>query len=446
MFRTVLIANRGEIAVRIIRTCKELGIKTVAVFSEADRTSRHVALADQAVCIGPAQSAKSYLDVANVVAAAAISGAEAIHPGYGFLAENSRLPWACREQGIAFVGPSPEVMERLADKVRARRELAAAGLPVVPGSDATATLTVAQECARELGYPLMLKAAAGGGGRGLRILRDAAELTRFYPLARAEAESAFGDGRLYLERYLERARHIEIQLLVDGHGKSVHLGERDCSIQRRHQKLLEESPSPAMSGARRHKLSALAGRAARAAATLGYRNAGTMEFLMDEQGGFYFIEMNTRLQVEHAVTEATHGIDLVQLQLAIAAGEPLPAAIPTSHGHAIECRINAEDPAEDFAPRAGLVDEFVPPGGPGVRVDTHVFAGYRIPPFYDSLLAKVIVYGLDRAAAVARMRRALEEFTIRGVSTTIPFHLRLLSDPHFLAGQADTTYVERMAA
>ena len=446
MFKKVLIANRGEIAVRIIRSCKELGIPTVAVFSEADRDSRAVKLADEAVCIGPPASAKSYLNIPNIISAATITGADAIHPGYGFLAENSYLAEICKDMHITFVGPGAEVMERLADKVRAREEMAAAGLPIIPGSErATRGLAEAEHTARELGYPVMVKASAGGGGRGLRVVRTPEELARVYPTAQAEAESAFGNGELYLERYLERARHIEIQILVDRHGSAVHLGERDCSIQRRHQKLVEESPSPAVSDELRASMGSLA---AKAAAQVGYTNAGTMEFLVDAKGKFYFMEINTRIQVEHPVTEAVYGLDLVKLQLAIAAGEKLhlKQADLKPNGHAIECRVNAEDPARDFAPEAGLVTEFVPPGGPGIRVDTHVYQGYRVPPFYDSLLAKVIAHGRDRTESVARMRRALGEFTLSGIASSIPFHLKVLSDPVFLKGQADTTYVDKAAA
>ncbi|HVA24239.1 MAG TPA: acetyl-CoA carboxylase biotin carboxylase subunit [Chloroflexota bacterium] len=446
MFKKVLVANRGEIAVRIIRSCKDLGIATVAVFSEADRDSRAVKLADEAVCIGPPASAKSYLNIPNIISAATITGADAIHPGYGFLAENSYLAEVCKDVKITFIGPSAEVMDRMADKVRARDEMDKAGLPIIPGSEqATHGLADAEHTAREIGYPVMVKASAGGGGRGLRVVRGPEELARVYPTAQAEAESAFGNGELYIERYLERARHIEIQILVDNHGHAFHLGERDCSIQRRHQKLVEESPSPAVSDELRAKMGSLA---AKAAAQVGYTNAGTMEFLVDAKGRFYFMEINTRIQVEHPVTEAIYDVDLVKLQLAVAAGEKLPLkqADLKPSGHAIECRVNAEDPARDFAPDAGLVSEFVPPGGPGIRVDTHLFQGYRVPPFYDSLLAKVIAHGHDRAESVARMRRALEEFSIGGIKTSIPFHLKVLSDPVFLNGQADTTYVDKASA
>jgi len=443
MFKKLLVANRGEIAVRIIRSCKELGIPTVAIFSEADRDSRAVKLADEAVCIGPPASAKSYLNIPNIISAATITGADAIHPGYGFLAENSYLAEICRDMKITFVGPSAEVMDRMADKIRAREEMAKAGLPIIPGSEhATRGLSEAEHTARELGYPVMVKAAAGGGGRGLRVVRGPAELARVYPTAQAEAESSFGNGELYLERYLERARHIEIQILVDQHGNAFHLGERDCSIQRRHQKMIEESPSPAVSEELRAEMGSLA---ANAAAATGYTNAGTMEFLVDAKGRFYFMEINTRIQVEHPVTEAIYDVDLVKLQLAVAAGQKLTLkqAELKPRGHAIECRVNAEDPARDFAPEAGLVSEFVPPGGPGIRVDTHLFQGCRVPPFYDSLLAKVIAHGRDRVESVARMRRALEEFTVGGIKTSIPFHLKVLSDPVFLNGQADTSYVDK---
>lgn len=445
MFKKVLVANRGEIAVRIIRSCKELGIRTVAVFSEADRGSRPVTLADEAVCIGPPASSKSYLNIPNIISAATITGADAIHPGYGFLAENSYLAEICKDAGLTFIGPSAELMDRMADKVCAREEMARAGLPIIPGSErATRNLAEAEHTARELGYPVMVKASAGGGGRGLRVVRSGEELARVYPTARAEAESAFGSGELYLERYLQHARHIEIQVLVDEHGNAFHIGERDCSIQRRHQKLVEESPSPAVSAELRQEMGQ---RAAQAAAKIGYTNAGTMEFLVDAEGAYYFMEINTRIQVEHPVTEAIYDLDLVKLQLAVAAGEKLKLkqAELQPRGHAIECRINAEDPERDFAPQAGVVSEFVPPGGPGIRVDSHLFSGYRVPPFYDSLVAKIIAHGRDRAEAIARMRRALHEFTITGIKTSIPFHLRVLDDPVFLNGQADTTYVDKAA-
>ncbi|MHB8620052.1 MAG: acetyl-CoA carboxylase biotin carboxylase subunit [Chloroflexota bacterium] len=444
MFSKVLVANRGEIALRIIRSCKELGVKTVAVFSEADRESRPVQVADEAVCIGPAASGKSYLHIPNIISAATITGADAIHPGYGFLAENSSFAEICDRMGLCFIGPPPRTMERLADKVRAREHMAKAGLPVIPGSgQSAASLSDAQAMARDLKYPVMLKAAAGGGGRGLRIIRGPEELTRVYPIAQAEAESAFSDGQLYLERYLEQARHVEIQVLVDAHGGAFHLGERDCSIQRRHQKLIEESPSPAVSPKLREKMGHLA---ARAAVAVGYRNAGTMEFLVDVHGNFYFMEINTRIQVEHPVTEMVYGVDLVKLQLLIASGERLSMrqADLRPVGHAIECRVNAEDPAHNFSPQAGDLRRFIVPGGPGIRVDSHAFQGYRVPPFYDSLLAKVIAFGQDRTEAIARMRRALNEFAIEGVATTVPFHLRVMDDPVFLEGRADTSYVDNL--
>ncbi|HEX6512205.1 MAG TPA: acetyl-CoA carboxylase biotin carboxylase subunit [Chloroflexota bacterium] len=446
MFKKVLIANRGEIAVRVIRSCKELGIATVAVFSEADRDSRAVRLADEAVCIGPPPASRSYLNIPNIISAAGITGADALHPGYGFLAENSYLAEICRENGITFIGPGAEVMDRLADKVCAREEMRKAGLPVIPGSErATRSLAEAEHTARQLGYPMMLKASAGGGGRGLREVRSPEELARVYPTAQAEAESAFGSGELYLERYLEHARHVEIQVLVDHFGHAIHLGERDCSIQRRHQKLLEEAPSPAVSPELRQRMGSLA---AKAAAKVGYTNAGTLEFLVDGRGEFYFMEINTRIQVEHPVSEAVYDVDLIKLQLAIAAGEKLPLKQPDlkPRGHAVECRINAEDPERNFAPQTGVVSELVLPGGPGIRVDSHLFPGCHVPPFYDSLLAKVIAHGLDRAEAVARMRRALQEFTIGGLNTSIPFHLRVLDDPVFIDGHADTTYVDQTAA
>jgi acetyl-CoA carboxylase, biotin carboxylase subunit len=385
------------------------------------------------------------LNIPNIISAARMYGADAIHPGYGFLSENSYLAEICNEAGIVFVGPSAEVMDRLSDKVRAREEMAAAGLPIIPGSErAIRGLSEAEHIARELGYPIMVKASAGGGGRGLRVVHSPEDLARVYPTAQAEAESAFGNGELYLERYLEKARHIEIQILVDQQGNAYHMGERDCSIQRRHQKLVEESPSPAVSNELRQEMGK---RAAEAAAKVGYTNAGTMEFLVDSQGRFYFMEINTRIQVEHPVTEAVYDVDLVKLQLAVAAGQKLALkqAELKPRGHAIECRVNAEDPARDFAPEAGVITELLLPGGPGIRIDTHLFHGYHVPPFYDSLVAKVIAHGLDRAESIARMRRALEELTIGGIKTSIPFHLRVLSDPVFLEGRADTTYVDEAA-
>ncbi|MDE3074402.1 MAG: acetyl-CoA carboxylase biotin carboxylase subunit [Chloroflexota bacterium] len=444
MFRKMLVANRGEIAVRVLRACKELGIRTVAVFSEADRDSRAVQLADEAVCVGPAAGSKSYLNVPNILSAAHITGADAVHPGYGFLAENSYFVEACEQMGLAFIGPPAATMERLADKVRAREELAKAGVRVIPGSKgALRSLAEAERTAGQLHFPVMLKAAAGGGGRGLRIVRRADELARAFPIAQSEAVAAFGDGELYLESYLEQVRHVEIQVLVDRHGQAVHLGERDCSVQRRRQKLIEESPSPALTADLRSKMGGLA---ARAAAAIGYVNAGTLEFLVDGAGKFYFMEINTRIQVEHPVTEMAYGIDLVKLQIAVAAGEKLPfrQSDLRAQGHAIECRVNAEDPDHAFTPQSGTISEFVPPGGNGVRVDTHLSAGCRVTPFYDSLLAKVITHGRDRTEAIARMRSALEEFAITGVKTTIPFHLRVLSDPVFKDGRADTSYVERL--
>ena len=399
MFKKVLIANRGEIAVRVIRACKELGIPTVIAHSEADRDSLGVLLADESVCIGPPPSDKSYLNIANVVSAAKMLNADAIHPGYGFLAENAYLAEVCKEVGVTFIGPRPESIQAFSDKVSARNLMHKAKVPVVPGThEALLNVEQALVSARELGYPVMLKAVAGGGGRGMRTARDADELQRSFPIAQVEAQTHFGNGSLYLERLIERGRHVEIQIAADRYGKAVHLGERECSIQRRHQKMIEESPSPGLSAKLRQEMGRIA---AKGVASVGYENVGTVEFLLDQNGRFYFLEMNTRLQVEHPVTELVTGIDLVKLQIALAAGERLP--FDQQHvswsGHALECRVTAEDPARGFAPHAGHISSVHFPGGPWVRVDTHLFPGYTTPPYYDSLLAKIIVWGRDRAEA-----------------------------------------------
>ncbi len=445
MFSKLLIANRGEIALRIIRACRELGVGTVAVYSEADATSLHVQMADESVCIGPAPSIESYLKASRLISAAEIAGAEAIHPGYGFLAENASFAEMCERCGITFVGPTAEQISLMGDKVRARETAVAAGLPVVPGSETPlASAEEAVELGARIGYPVMLKASAGGGGKGMRLVASPADLGQAFGAASAEAMAAFGNPALYLERYISPARHVEIQLLGDQHGSVVHLGERDCSIQRRHQKLLEESPSPAMTPDLRARM----GEAAVALAqSVGYRGAGTVEFLLDREGNFYFMEMNTRIQVEHPVTEMVTGIDLLQAQIRVAAGDPLKMTQEDIdlRGHSIECRINAEDP-DTFVPSPGKVLDLRLPGGPGVRVDTHLYAGCTIPPFYDSLIAKLIVLGESRDEAIARMLRALEELVIDGVKTTAPLHKRILSSPEFRAGRVSTRFLESILA
>ncbi len=441
MFSKVLIANRGEIAVRIIAACRELGVATVAVHSEADIDCLHVKLADEAVCIGPAPSDGSYLNVTAVISAAEITGAEAIHPGYGFLAENSHFAEVTSECGLTFIGPSPAAMALMGNKSEARRTMAAAEVPIMPGSEgALGSLEEALVLAQEIGYPVILKASSGGGGRGMRLAFDDAELSAAFDTARNEADVAFGDPSVYLEKYLERPRHIEFQVLADGHGRVVHLGERECSIQRRHQKVLEEAPSLALTDVLRAEMGKAAVAATRAAK---YENAGTVEFLLAEDGSFYFMEMNTRIQVEHPVTELVTNVDLVKEQLLIASGEPM--SLPKRRqirpaGHAIEFRINAEDPAT-FVPSPGRIEHLSLPGGPGVRVDTHIYAGYTIPPNYDSLIAKLLVHGRDREEAMVRGRRALEMFQIEGIKTSIPLHLRILEDDDFRAGRFSTHFM-----
>lgn len=441
MFEKVLIANRGEIAVRIVRACQELGIRAVAAYSQADRDSLAVRLADEAVCIGPPAPARSYLNPSALISAALITGCDAIHPGYGFLSENPYFAEICAECKLTFVGPSPEAIRLMGDKAVARQTMRAAGLPVIPGSDGTLrSLDEALELARTIGYPVLLKAAAGGGGRGMRLVHDESELVRAFATARAEAEAAFGQGDLYMERYLTGMRHVEVQVLADHYGHAIHLGERDCSIQRRHQKIIEEAPSPVVSA----ELRAAIGEAAlRGVQAIGYTNAGTIEFLLGPDGRFYFMEMNTRIQVEHPVTELVTGLDLVKWQLRIAAGERLTVAQKDVRirGHAVECRINAEDPDRDFLPSAGEVEFYLPPGGPGVRIDSHLYAGYTPPGVYDSLLAKVITWGEDRAEALARMRRALSECIITGLTTTVPFQLVVLNDAAFQRGEFDLGFL-----
>jgi acetyl-CoA carboxylase, biotin carboxylase subunit len=439
VFRRVLIANRGEVAVRMVRACHELGIEAVAVYSTADRDSLHVQLADQAVHIGPPAAAQSYLNIPSLVAAATTTGCEAVHPGWGFLAENATFAAACEDNDLVFVGPRPESIEVMGDKIRAKEAAAAAGVPLVPGSDGAATFEQARALAGEVGFPLLLKAAAGGGGRGMRLVADAEELEPAYRTAAAEAQAAFSDGSLYVERAIVGARHVEIQVLGDGEGHVLTLGERDCSIQRRHQKLVEEGPSPAVTEEIR---AAMEDAARRATEALAYRGAGTIEFLLDAEGRFYFIEMNTRLQVEHPVTELLTGVDLAQGQLKVAAGEGLThEGRAELRGHAIELRINAEDPAHDFRPAPGTVTLFRPPLGPGVRVDTHVFDGYVIPPFYDSLVAKVIVWAEDRPAALRRALRALTEFELEGVPTTRNLAIDILASEQFASGDYSTAFL-----
>jgi len=442
MFKKILIANRGEIALRVICACRELGIKTVAVYSEADENSLHVRFADEDVCIGPARSADSYLSVPAVLSAAEITGADAIHPGYGFLSESAYLAEVCEACHIKFIGPAPNVIRLLGDKARARRAMKKAGVPILPGSDGPVDgEEKAQKTARDLGYPVIIKAVAGGGGRGMRVIRSPGELGKALKTAQREAEAAFGVGDVYIEKYVERPRHIEFQVLGDHHGAVVHLGERECSIQRRHQKLLEEGPSVAVTEKMRRKMGSAVVDAARA---VQYTNAGTFEFLLDEKGSFYFLEVNTRVQVEHPVTEFITGVDIVKEQIRIAAGERLSfkQGDVTFTGHAIECRINAEDP-ETFAPSPGMIHAFSAPGGPGVRIDTFAHSECTIPPYYDSLIAKIIVHGRDRQEAIARMRRTLEMTVIEGIKTSIPMHLKILADPDFVAGRLSTAFMER---
>jgi acetyl-CoA carboxylase biotin carboxylase subunit len=445
MFKKILIANRGEIALRIISACRELEIKTVAIYSESDRDALHVRYADEDVCVGPYPSAASYLNISAIVSAAEITEADAIHPGYGFLSENAYFAEILQDCHISFIGPSPDAMRRMGDKSLARRTVAAAGVPTVPGSPGSVeSVDEALAFARKAGYPVILKASAGGGGRGMRVARDERELSGAYDTARAEAEKAFANSDVYLEKYLEAPRHIEFQIFGDTHGNVQHLGERECSIQRRHQKLIEEAPSAALTPELRRQMGAAAVAAAKA---VNYTNAGTIEFLLDSQDRFYFMEMNTRLQVEHPVTEEVTGIDMVKEQIAVAAGEPLSFVgrelVP--RGHAIEFRVNAEDPVT-FAPSPGRLTAFHPPGGLGVRVDTAAYHGYVIPPYYDSLIAKLIVRGRDRNEAMSRARRALDLFVIEGIKTTIPMHRRILDDPDFRDGRLSTRFMERFAA
>lgn len=441
MFNKILIANRGEIALRVMRACREMGIKTVAVFSEADKASAHVSFADEAICIGPAPSNRSYLNIPNIISAAKVSGAEAIHPGYGFLAENASFAEMCEEAGIVFIGPSAYAMETMGAKAKARETMIKAGVPVVPGSEGIITSEEeAIAIAKKIGYPVIVKASAGGGGRGMRVAEDDASLKQAFQMAKSEAESAFGDSRVYIEKFIEEPKHIEIQVLADKYGNAIYLGERDCSLQRRHQKLLEEAPSAAVSPELRQKMGEIAVRAAQA---VKYHSAGTVEFLLDKHGNFYFMEMNTRIQVEHPITEMVTGVDLLKEQIRIAAGEPLgykQEDIKIS-GWAIECRINAEDPEHNFRPSPGIITSYHVPGGFGVRVESAVYQGYAIPPYYDSMIGKLIVWAPSREEAIQKMKCALQEYKIEGIKTTIPFHLKVLDNEYFRKGEVFTNFI-----
>ncbi|MDC3137923.1 acetyl-CoA carboxylase biotin carboxylase subunit [Prochlorococcus sp. AH-716-I19] len=442
MVEKVLIANRGEIALRIIRSCRELDIATVAVYSTVDKKALHVQLADEAVCVGDSISNKSYLNIPNILAAATSRGVDAIHPGYGFLAENDKFAEMCNDHGITFIGPSPNAIRSMGDKSTAKETMERVGVPTVPGSKGLlSNVEEAYEMAQEIGYPVIIKATAGGGGRGMRLVENKANLEKMFKAAQGEAEAAFGNDGLYMEKFIKKPRHVEIQILADRSGNVVHLGERDCSVQRRHQKLLEESPSPAINHSLRKKM----GNAAIAAAkSISYEGAGTVEFLVDDDNNFYFMEMNTRIQVEHPVTEMVTGVDLIAEQIKIAGGDNLGFTQDDIqlNGHAIECRINAEDPSHNFRPSPGKITGWLPPGGPGVRVDSHVYTGYEIPPFYDSLIGKLIVWGKDRNTAIKRMNRALNECAVTGIPTTINFHLSLLNKRKFMEGKIHTKYVE----
>ncbi len=443
-FSKILIANRGEIALRIIRTCEELGIATVAVHSTIDRNSLHVQLADEAVCIGEPPSSKSYLNIPNIIAAALTRNATAIHPGYGFLAENSRFVEICADHQIAFIGPTAEAIRLMGDKSTAKKTMQAVGVPTVPGSAGLVLDEAeAQAIARKIGYPVIIKATAGGGGRGMRLVKDEADLGKLFAAAQGEAEAAFGNPGLYIEKFIQKPRHIEFQILADNYGNVVHLGERECSIQRRHQKLLEEAPSTALTPELREKMGAAAVLAAR---SINYVGAGTIEFLLDASGDFYFMEMNTRIQVEHPVTEMVTGLDLIAEQIRIAQGEVLSVRQEEIElrGHAIECRINAEDPDYNFRPAPGRINGYLPPSGPGVRMDSHVYTDYEIPPYYDSLIGKLIVWGPDRPSAIRRMRRALRECAVTGLPTTIAFHQKILDTPEFQQGEIYTNFVEQL--
>lgn len=442
MFKKILIANRGEIALRIIWACKEMGIKTVAIHSDIDENSLHVRFADEAICVGPADSGSSYMNIPSILSAAEITDSEAIHPGYGFLAENANFAEVCASSGITFIGPSPESIRLAGDKAKARQTMLKAGIPILPGSDgAVASEEHAIKIAKKIKYPVIIKASAGGGGRGLRVVANESELRRAFLMAQREAIAAFGDGELYIEKYIPEPKHVEVQILADHRGDVIYLGERDCTIQRRHQKLIEESPSPAVDEKLRRRLGEIAVRAAKA---IRYRNAGTVEFILDRDGEFYFMEMNTRIQVEHPVTEMVTGIDLIKEQIKISAGLPLPLkqSDVRIQGHSIECRINAEDP-DTFLPSPGTITAYHTPGGPGIRVDTALYANYTVSSDYDSLIAKLIAYGHDREEALSRMIRALDEYIIEGIKTTIPFHKKVLLDQDFQKGQFYTNFLER---
>lgn len=440
MFKKILIANRGEIALRIIRTCRELGISTVAVYSTADVDSLHVKFADEAVCIGPPASKESYLKIPSILAAAEITNAEAIHPGYGFLAENAEFSRICGEHDIKFIGPSPSAINSMGDKAVAKATMIKNKVPVVPGSDGVVdSYDEARKVCAEIGFPVIIKASAGGGGRGMRVVLEESELKKNYEMCRNEAESAFNNPEVYIERFVQNPHHVEIQVLADQHGNAIHLGERDCSLQRRHQKILEEAPSPLVTPELREEMGTAA---VNAALSVNYEGAGTVEFLVDDDLNFYFMEMNTRIQVEHPVTEEVTGFDLIEEQIRVAYGETIADKIVTISGHSIECRINAEDPAHGFRPSAGEITVFHPPGGHGVRLDTHAYSGYRIPPFYDSMIAKLIVTAPTRDLAIRKMKRALQEFIIEGIKTTIPYHIQLMDDPNFNKGSVSTKYLE----
>ncbi len=440
MFKKILIANRGEIALRVIRTCKEMGIKTVAVYSTADKDSLHVRFADEAVCIGPAASSESYLNIPNIIAAAEITNADAIHPGYGFLSENSKFSRICTENGIKFIGPTPEMIDQMGDKATAKATMKAAGVPTIPGSDGLLeSYEETEKLAAEMGYPVMLKATAGGGGKGMRAVWKKEDLRKAWDSARQEAGAAFGNDGMYMEKLIEEPRHIEIQVVGDSTGKACHLSERDCSIQRRHQKLTEETPSPFMTKDLRKRMGEAA---VKASEYIKYEGAGTIEFLVDKHRNFYFMEMNTRIQVEHPITEQVIDYDLIREQIKVAAGIPISGKNYEPQLHSIECRINAEDPLNGFRPSPGAITTFHAPGGHGVRLDTHVYAGYVIPPFYDSMIAKLITTAQTREEAIDKMRRALDEFVIEGVKTTIPFHRALMDDPEYLAGNYTTKFME----
>ncbi len=442
MFNKILIANRGEIALRIIRTCKELGINTVAVFSEADKDSLHVLFADEAVCIGPASSQESYLKIPALMAAAEVTGADAIHPGYGFLAENAEFSEICADSGIKFIGPGPDMISKMGDKAFAKETMKKVGVPVVPGSDgAVKSVAEAKKIAAEIGYPVMLKASAGGGGKGMRIVFDESEIENAFQTASNEALSAFNNGELYLEKFIEKPHHVEIQIIGDQHGNVVQYGERDCTIQRRHQKLIEESPSPIISEETRRKM---AEAAVLGAKSVNYEGAGTVEFIVDKDQNFYFIEMNTRIQVEHPVTEMVNEVDLIKEQIRVAAGEKITKPKRSAFGHSMEFRINAEDPEKGFRPSPGKIENLHFPGGFGVRIDSHIYNGYIIPPFYDSMVAKLIIWAENREEVIKRAKRALEEFLIEGIQTTIPFHLQVLENEDFIKAEYDTSFIDKL--